>query len=299
MSNSCSSAVTRRGIFSVSLSGLLWGTIGVAAQQIYNGSEISPLTIGFSRLAIAFPAVALGCVLVVQRENLKARARDYGLMALIGGMLAIYQVAYFSAVHHAGVMIPTLIALCVAPVLVALGAGVFLGERITLSTMLSLGCAVLGTALLVGFPGDRLTPSALIGGVGLSLLAALGYALMVLLGRGLAGRCHPMQTTAVSFAVGALLLAPVAPLDVIGTSSTNVVIWLAYLGLVPSALGYILFFAGVTLIQASTAAILTMLEPLVATVLAWALFSERVTMSTFLGGTLLMLAVANLYRSGR
>ncbi len=51
-----------------------------------------------------------------------------------------------------------------------------------------------------------------------------------------------------------------------GSYSHEVWALLAYLGLVPTALGYLFFFRGIHFIRASTAAILTLIEPLVAIV---------------------------------
>lgn len=50
-------------------------------------------------------------------------------------------------------------------------------------------------------------------------------------------------------------------------------------------------------IRASTASIITMLEPLVATLLAWWLFAERLGMLAMVGAVLLLTAIAVLYRS--
>jgi DME family drug/metabolite transporter len=49
-------------------------------------------------------------------------------------------------------------------------------------------------------------------------------------------------------------------------------------------------------ISAPTASILTMLEPLVATFLAWLLFSERLSPIAIIGAVLLFMAIAVLYK---
>jgi len=49
-------------------------------------------------------------------------------------------------------------------------------------------------------------------------------------------------------------------------------------------------------IKASTASVITMLEPLTATMLAWLLFDERLGMAGMLGALLLLAAIAVLYR---
>lgn len=289
-------AEPRRGIAFVSISGILWGTIGIAAQAIYHQSEVDPLAVGFYRLALGFPVVALACWLVVGRDVFEVKRQHYLQMIFIGAMLALYQVAYFSAIGYVGVTIATLITLCTAPVIVSLASVIFLKETLTQYTLGALTLSVFGTGLLIGAPGAVSNLNHLFIGIGLSFASAIGYAIVALLSRSLAGVCHPIHSTAVSFSVGALILLPLVAFSGQTTHYSGEV-WglLLYLGVVPTALGYVLFFLGVNYIKASTASILTMLEPLVATYLAWLLFSESLSPIAIIGATLLFIAIAVLY----
>ena len=288
---------SRQGIVLVAISGVLWGTIGVVAQAIYRQSDLSPLVVGFYRLALGFPLVALGCWLMLGREMFRVRPGHYLRMILIGVMLAFYQVCYFSAIEYTGVAIATLITLCSAPVIVSLASVLVLGEALTQYTLGALTLAVFGAGLLVGAPANVADLSDLAIGAGLSFASASGYAVVAMLGRSLTESCHPMYTTTVSFGVGTLVLLPLLLIDYsAGTYSGEVWGLLAYLGLVPTALGYLLFFRGVHFIRASTAAILTLLEPLVATLLAWILFAERLGPIAFIGAILLLTGIFVLYK---
>jgi len=288
---------SRRGMVFVSLSGVLWGTIGIAAQAIYQQSDLGSLAVGFYRLALGVPLVALVCWFLVGRKIFLVRRRHYLQMCLIGAMLALYQVAYFSAIGYIGVTIATLVTLCIAPVMVSLASVIYFREALTRHTLGALTLAVLGTGLLVGTSSPAGQSTQLLSGLGLALLSASGYAVVALLGRSLAGACHPMHSTTVSFSVGALILLPFVLLESQSAAYPGAV-WglLFYLGLIPTALGYVLFFLGVNSIKASTASIITMLEPLVATLLAWLLFAERLGMLAMVGAVLLLTAIAVLYR---
>src|SRR5262249_1948386 len=72
--------------------------------------------------------------------------------------------------------------------------------------------------------------------------------------------------------------------------------WLliAYLGVVPTALAYWLFQAGLRHVSATAASIISMLDPVVAAVLAWVLFGERLAASGIAGAALLILSVGVL-----
>jgi drug/metabolite transporter, DME family len=288
---------SRGGVFLVSLAAVLWGTVGIATQAIYQQSELSAVAVGFYRLVFAFPIVALLCWKIVGKKIFQVSARNYLKMIFIGVMLALYQVFYFAAIGYVGVAVATLITLCTAPVLVAIASVVFLKEPLTAATLKALACALLGTILLVGYPGDSVSRQVLFVGVALALGSALGYAVVALIGRSIAQACHPVHSTTVSFGVGALVLFPLAAANLFSISYTMPA-WslLVYVGVVPTAAAYTLFFWGMRNIKASTASILTLLEPLTATILAWFLFAERLAASGFVGAALLLFAIVILYR---
>jgi DME family drug/metabolite transporter len=288
---------SRKGIVLVCCAAALWGTVGVATEAIYRQSELSAIAVGFYRLAIAFLCLAPLGALATGAGFFRIARRDLLWLALIGGMLAAYQVFYFSAIRYTGVAIATLVTLCTAPVIVALLSRLFLQEALTRRSFAALFCALAGTICLVGTPRDLEVRSHLLLGVALALGSATGYALVALLGRKLAGRYHPLQGTTLSFGAGALVLLPLAGvLDSLPSHSPATWGLLVYVGLVPSALSYTLFFVGIRYIRATAASILTLIEPLTATLLAWLLFDERLGVSGIFGAALLAGSIALLYR---
>jgi DME family drug/metabolite transporter len=182
--------------------------------------------------------------------------------------------------------------------MIALLSALLLRERLTGTVLLALGCALAGTAMLVWVGptaegGRRET----LAGVLLALGSAFGYTVLTLCSRALAGRYHPLQPITIGFLAGALLLLPFA-------LATGFVIsypaggWalLLYLGLVPTALAYVLFLSGIRQITATVASIVTLVEPLTSTMLAWLLFGERLGPLGVFGAALLLGAIGLLYR---
>ncbi|MCW7752994.1 EamA family transporter [Desulfobotulus sp. H1] len=286
-----------RGILLVLVSGILWGTVGIATQSIYQISDIDALTIGFFRLALAFPFVYLFSVVCVKNTRKQICFRDRAKISLLGILLAAYQVLYFAAIAYVGVSIATVITLCSAPVIVALASVFFMKEPLSTNLCLALFLALAGTIFIVGIPDvslsiNRNTPL----GMTLAFGSALGYASVTLLGRSLSKDYHPLQTTVIAFGVGATGLLPFASLSslVVCAPSAESIRLLLYIGLIPSALGYTLFFLGMKTVTASTASILTMVEPLTASVLAWLLLDENIKSSGYFGAALMILAVVSL-----
>ena len=286
------------GILSVSMSAILWGTVGIATQAIYQRSDLTAVTVGFYRLSVAFPVVAFLYWKIVDKQRPQIGYREYWKMALIGVLLAFYQVFFFASISYVGVAIATLITLCIAPVLVSVLSVVFLKEALTGYTVSALLAALTGTVLLVGFPEQgSLQGGNTSMGVMLALGSATGYAVVALMGRTIAVTCHPLLSTTVSFGVGAVALFPFAANNVF-SATHSIQIWelILYVGLVPTAVAYTLFFSGMRSIKASTASILTLLEPLTATALAWVFFAERLAPSGIVGALLLLGAIVILFK---
>lgn len=288
-----------RGSWSIVGASTLWGTTGVATQVLYNLSGTNALTLAFLRLAIAGCVLCVFCWQLLGLRMWRMKRRDALLMLLMGVMQALFQFGYLAAIPECGVTVATLVALCVAPVIVVLYAALFMRERITVKIVLALLCALAGTVLLTGEPTGHETSGNLLLGVFLALVSAAGYAGVILAGRTLSSRCHPLQINTISFGMGAILLLA-------GALSTHLMLsysmsgWLLvlYLGFIPTALAYMLFQSGLRSTSATLTSILTLCEPLTATILAWLLFGERLNVLGILGalllfGTLLLLAQGN------
>lgn len=288
-------AVARPGLLLIMLSAIMWGTVGVTTQALYDLTVTTPLSIGFFRLLLATPALFLAGWFSLRQGLFQAPRRDLALMILIGAMTAGYQVCYFTAIEYIGVAVAALITLCTAPVMVAaISAGV-MREWPTGRVALAMGCALAGTMMLIEIQPEA--QEEMVYGVLLALGSALGYAIITLSSRVLAGRYHPLQPIAIGFCFGAIVLFPFAFANgfVVHYSLAG---WglLLYLGLVPTALAYGLFLQGMRSTTATVASIVTLLEPLTSTVLAWLIFGERFSSLGLFGILFLFGAIALLYR---
>jgi DME family drug/metabolite transporter len=281
------------------LAAVLWGTVGITTKTLYGLTSTNPLSIGFFRLALSLPPLFL-ISWQRQRARLFRIARpDLMLMLLIGAMTALYQVCYFGAIERTGVAVATLVTLCTAPVLVSLISVALTRRRPSGNVLAALLGALAGTALLVLYQETAGVRGADAGGVLLALGSALGYALVALCTQQLAGRYDPFQSIAISFGFGAIILFLVARSHGLVLSYPPIC-WslLVYLGVVPTALAYVLFIAGMRFTSATVASISTLLEPLVATLLAWIIFGERFSPQGFVGVALLSGSLLLLYLGG-
>lgn len=290
------------GLVLIAIAAVSWGTTGATMTLLSREAAVSPLLVGWSRLAIAAPVLVLAAAGVGRFGAPHPSRRpwpslaDLPLCAALGLAMAAYQVCYFRAVTLVGVAPAALLAICSAPLLIAVLATLFLGERPTPLVRLSLGMAVAGTALLLVGPRGF---GEIAGRFGVGALLALGagvsYAVYAVAAKRLLARVTPLAVSAITFALAALLLAPAllgeaAPGRAIATG------WplLLYLGLGPTAAAYALFAAGLDRVPATAAGIVALLEPLTATTLGLVVFGERLGPLGVAGALLLLAAIALL-----
>ncbi|CAL9315407.1 DMT family transporter [Streptomyces sp. R02] len=302
MSNNVSGLPVGRGLIYLVVAGAAWGTAGAAASLVYRTSDMGPVSLSFWRCAAGLAVLYAARLLTAWSGRSRAAAaplplgRRVGRAVATGIGLAVFQTAYFAAVSATGLAVATVVTLGAGPVLIALGARLTLGERLGRGGLASVAGALTGLVVLVLGGGDATVDPV---GVLLALLSAAGYSAMTLLTRwwGRDGGADSSGATVGAFAVTSLVLLPFAAAEglVPHTDAPGaLLLLLAYVATVPTALAYGLYFAGAAVVRSATVSVIMLLEPVSAAVLAVALLGERLTAAT-LAGTLLMLgSVAGL-----
>jgi DME family drug/metabolite transporter len=277
----------RQGLLYVSIAATAWGTGGAAAALLYRHGGLGPVSASFWRFAIGTALLAA----VIRR-------RPHGVrQTLITGLgMAVYQTAYFAAIAESGLAVATVVTLGATPVLVALGARLTLGERPGRTGGLGIGVALAGLLLLTAGDASGGVSTA---GLGWALLSAAGYAGVTMVNR--ADHGDPYGTALGGLAVGGLCLLPFALAQGVLPSgdpmmSAGVIL---YLGAVPTALAYGLFFAGLTAVRATTASVIVLVEPVGAALIGVLVLGEHLSALSVAGAALLMLAVTLLAISER
>ena len=286
----------RAGLLMVMLAAVLWGTGNAIAKSIYDISNTNPVSVAFLRMALSVPALLAMCWFTQGRRMFAIHKGDLPFMLIAGTLVALYQVAFYASLPRIGVAIATVIALSSAPVLVAVMSAIVTRERPSLIVIIALACAIIGTVLLTNVQPNAQQTNVL-SGVAFALLSGLLYAINTLVGRklGNGGRAHPLQTTTVGFAFGAVVLLVIALASGL-VLSYPVEGWLrlGYLGVISTAIGYTLFYTGMRTTSAASASIGTLMEPLTATIIAVLIFREPLSPQALVGAVLMLAAMVVL-----
>jgi drug/metabolite transporter, DME family len=285
------------GLLYLVASGLLWGTGGLT------GSLFGRIA-GLSAISVAAYRLTVGGVLIVVFLTVTGRRWPVGRavwtrVTVIGLLAALYQSCYFTAVSLTSVPLATLVTIGAAPVIV-LGVDRVTGRRTGRFAVATTGLAVTGLGLLVGLPsGFRET--AVLASAGMAVLAAAGFAAVTLTGARPVPGLDDLTVTGLGFTIGGLVLMPLAQtVGGLGFRPVPVALGLLIaLGTGPTAVAYTLYFRGLRSAAASTAALLTLLEPLTGAGLAALLLGERLSVTGIAGAAAIAAAVVLTVRANR
>jgi drug/metabolite transporter, DME family len=272
---------------------VLWGTTGTAQALAPVG--VQPVVIGAARLAVG--GLALLLVAGMNGRLTNRRPLPFRPALLGAAAIAAYQLCFFAAVSLTGVAAGTIVAIGSAPILAGLLSWAVERERPSRRWVVATMLAVTGCALLVGSGG---TLSVNGGGVLLALGAGAAYAVYAHASKALLARQQPPDyVTAVLFCLGAIFLLPVLLLgDLSGLVTGRGLLVALHLGLVATALAYILFTRGLQRVPVSSAVTLSLAEPLTAALLGIFLLGEQLALTGLLGMSILLSGLFYLLASG-
>jgi len=289
------------GYAMVMIAATLWAVNGAVSKVILT-SGLSSLRLAEARSAGAF--VVLAAVLAAVRPAaLRLRPREVPYLVLFGaGGLAFVQLFYFLALHRLAIGIALLIEY-LAPVLVALWARFVLRQPVRKRIWAALALAVAGLALVVEIWSGLSLDAA---GVGAALAGAGCYALYLLLAEHGVGERDPVSLVCFGFLFATLLWSCLQPWwsfpgGIVGAdvslrghlSSLHVPVWslMAWMVVLGTVVPFALLVASLRHIPATRAAIVAMLEPVVATVVAYAWLGESLTTIQLAGGFVVLAAI--------
>jgi drug/metabolite transporter (DMT)-like permease len=256
-------------------------------------SEVGPLATAFWRLALAL----LPLLVLYGRESAEAGSprrprtvREHAEVAAPGLFLAADLATWHLSLHLTSVANSTLLV-NVAPIFVTLFSWLVLRQRIRFGFVIGLAVALIGIVVLKGGPGAL--GGGNIRGDGMAVLAAAFYAgYILLLGR--VRKTYATTTIMVWSTVSAaaftgLLTWFVEPAFLPATIAG----WLILIGLawVSQAAGQSLITFALAWLPPTLSSLTLLIQPVVASMLAWVLLKEPVTGAQMAGGAIVLTGI--------
>lgn len=270
------------GYLYVVLAAVLWGLIG-PASRVALVEGIDPLEIAFWRAALA--AVLFGGHVVAIRRVRVARADLPAVLAFGVVGIALFYASYMQAVRLGGASLAAVL-LYTAPVWVALLAWLAGWETLGARKGLALALTLLGVAGLARSAGGEVRVGA--GGILWGLVAGWAYATHYVFGK----RYFPRYPTPTLF-LYALPVGAVGLLPFFRFHPKSAAAWavLVFLAVVPTYGSYLLYSAGLRRVEATRAATVATIEPVVAAIAAYLAWGERLSVAGYLFAAVVLAGV--------
>lgn len=272
------------GVVLVIIAATLWSLMGLMIRQIEVAGTWAVL---FWRSAGLIP-VLLAMIWWRSGGQVLARLHGVGLGGVIGGLGLVFAFAGAIFAIQATTVANAVFLFSASPFLAAVLGWLILKEPVRRTTWIAILLAGVGMFIMVR---EGLAAGALAGNLA-ALLSALGFAVFTLALRW--GKLSDMMPAVVLGAAFSMIVAGVAA-PVMGTGLAapprDMAISVA-MGAIILATGMALYTTGSRVIPAAELTLLSMVEVMLAPVWVWLVLGETASAGTFLGGAVLLAAVA-------
>ncbi|WP_235735245.1 DMT family transporter [Nocardioides alcanivorans] len=276
-----------------------WASAFVAIRHL--GEEVPPGSLSLGRLLVAVLALGVMVRLSVPAVRRRVPTKREWPLIILGGVswIGIYNVALNEAERRIDAGTAALI-IQIGPIIVALLATFLFRERLTQWLLIGLGVGFAGVVIIgrsssEGDNGDLV-------GVLLTALAAVTFAVGVVTQKKLlVGGMTALEMTFWFYVVGAVACLPwsVELVGVVRDATASDLMWIAYLGIVPSALAFVTWAYALSHSDAGKFALSTFLVPFITTLMAWLALGEVPPALAFVGGAMCIIGVLLTRRKPR
>ena len=275
--------------------GVLLVSVGAILVRVANAPA---LAVSFYRMAIAALILAPFAWGDTRRSWPTVTPRSRLLLVASGVALALHFATWIASLSHTSVAASVLLV-NTAPLFAVVMSRIFLHEQPPLAVKIAIPLAMVGAAVIA--LGDRgCSPASLFGNL-LAVAGAVTLATYQVIGRGLR-TALPLNAYMLSVWSTAML-ALAGLMAAFGTRFGNyrVSTWLAFtaLAVVPTLGGHGLTNRALRSLPAPTVGLFLLGEPVIASLLAMALFGERPSTATLVGGAIVLAALGLVLRQSR
>lgn len=249
--------------------------------------DVSSIVISLWRLVFASVAVWIYSLFKTQSRIKKQNIIPFFLS---GFLLCLHFVCFYQAVKLTSIANATLLGIT-APMFTLLIERFIFKRKFKKIVFIGFAVALIGTIMITGL-NFSITDSTEVGKL-YGLSAALCIAIVYLLANKIRTDTSTVSYTRLLYLIAAMLLFVIAK-----TNGENIFalnksdfLWLLALGLIPTILGHSLLYYGIKFTSPTIIASVPLGEPVIASILAWMIFLEKVPFITLVGGVLILFGV--------
>ncbi|CAH9059281.1 putative cystine transporter YijE [Pseudoalteromonas holothuriae] len=259
---------------------LLFGGTALFSKLI----DLSALDITVYRTAVAFVVLALLLKLTGKRLRLEQN-KDYFIAVMLGIVVGLHWVTYFAGMQMAGIA-TGIIAFFTYPVITVFLEPFFTKQRIKNKDIVSACVVLFGIYLLIpeASLGNQVTLGIITG-----IISGALFALRNLLQKRFFASYSGPHTMFYQTLTACMMLAAFVQIPPTQLPSQDIY-YILLAGVVFTAIPHALFASSLKHLSATTAGLISCLQPLYGTLLAFMLLAEEPTIMTLVGGLLVISA---------
>ena len=285
-----------KGALLVIIAAFFWGISATAAKFILN-DNINPFTLVNMRLNLAF-LFLFTYFLLFDREKLRITKLEARYLAILGvvGIVGV-QTTYYFTVATLNVALAIFLQY-LAPAMIVIYSIVFLKQKLSSTIIAALGISLVGSLCIIFGMGSGAFGGLRIIGFVTGLLSAFFLSFYTIYGKVCTARVNPWTVLLYALGFGAVTYWLIAPPWVLWSGvSLKQLGYASYLAVFATIIPFGLYFNGLRFLTPASGSIISMLEPVIASLSAYLLLHESMTFMQVVGGIFIIAAVIiiNIY----
>jgi drug/metabolite transporter (DMT)-like permease len=274
----------------------LWGIIGIFVTYLYE--------IGFTPTqVVAVRALSATIFLVIyvlfkNRQLLKISISDSKYFVGTGIFsIVLFNWCLFSAIEETSISIASIL-LYTAPAFVTIFSRLLFKEALTTRKILALFITFIGCSFVIGILPNMDEPISLYGVI-LGLGSGLFYSLYSIFGKFALKKYDSLTVTVYTFLFATIAVTPFSGLWSVLPLFSGIKVWMYIIGLgfLSTMLPFIFYTKGLNTIESSRASIIATIEPVVASLMGFLIFHEKLNLWQYLGIIMVIAAVVIVQES--
>lgn len=272
---------------------ILFSTLEVTGKLI--GADISPYAITLYRFLLGGLIMLPFALFNLQKEKIKLSRKEIFKLSVPGfinvsiSMLFLQLAIYYGQANISAILISS------NSVFVAIFSYFILRERLSLYKLIGLVIGLLGIIIIIA--NHQVASKEVINGplgIIFACLSSLSFGFYTVISKKFIKEYGNLVTNSISFLAGSLLLALIsliAGFDISMNLTVKNISFIAYLGVFVSGLAYLSYFAGLKRVSTVVGSSFFFLKPAIASILAYFIFRETLTMWQILGIIIVVIGV--------
>lgn len=271
------------------LSGILWGTIGVFVKTLSSlgadGNFISIL-----RMASAL-LITLTIALAKYGTNIFSISRKALICCILIGIISngAFNLCYNASIRLNGMAIACVLMYS-APVFTAIASRIIFHEKFSTLKIFALIVNILGCVLTVtggDFSGNNISLAGILAGVG----TGFGYGMAAVFGKMAGEDISPLLVSVYGFFFALVFLIVASGLYIPPVNINVLGVGFLY-GLIPTALAYTIYYAGMKKIRdTSRVPVIASIEPVTAVLIGMMIYNEQLGTVNFIGVAVVLISI--------